>query len=447
MQELRPVPRATNVLRDRARAAPRADPAPMLQFCDRDARAMLEKSGLPVLPPTGSETFFKSLQRYVGFSEDSTAALRSFHPIAAPHFRSIIDDFYAAIEAHPGARAAITGGAVQIDRLKRTLIQWMDSMLLGPHDEAYFAMRARIGRVHVRIELPQSYMFTAMNRIRVHLLNVLRGAPLSDAEKNRVGDALHQILDLELAIMLETYREDLVAKNRSAERLATIGQFAASIGHELRNPLGVMESSLFLLRQHLGAEMAAEPKIAKHLDRVAAEVKRSNKTINDLLELARSRPPRRQRVALAAVIQGAVDAALLPAEIQVGVDLSAGLSADVDPDQLAQVLVNLFTNASQAMAGRGHISVEGEPLPHGARLRVRDDGPGIPAEQRYRIFEALFTTKAKGSGLGLALCRRILEAHQGAIELEPTERGASFLLTIPEAAPTIPLPGHEAPLP
>src|SRR3954465_8037853 len=115
-------------------------------------------------------TFFESLKQYVGFTEASSSALRELYPLARPSFVPIVDDFYRAIEAHPGARAAITGGSAQVERLKQTLIQWLDSMLLGPHDETYYQLRARIGRVHVRIDLPQGFMFTAMNRIRVHLL-------------------------------------------------------------------------------------------------------------------------------------------------------------------------------------------------------------------------------------------------------------------------------------
>ena len=121
-----------------------------------------------------SGTFLQSLKDYVGFTDRSTQALQSFHAAAAPHFATIIDDFYATIEAHPGARAAITGGSAQIERLKRTLIRWLETLLLGPHDEAYFERRARIGRVHVAIDLPQAYMFTAMDRIRVRLLGVAR---------------------------------------------------------------------------------------------------------------------------------------------------------------------------------------------------------------------------------------------------------------------------------
>ena len=88
--------------------------------------------------------------------------------------------------------------------------------------------------------------------------------------------------------------------------------------------------------------------------------------------------------------------------------------------------------AARACAPPSASRVEAEPTPEGgARLRVRDDGPGIPAQDRARVFEALFTTKAKGSGLGLALCRRIMEAHDGSIEIEPRSDGASFLLAFP----------------
>jgi signal transduction histidine kinase len=382
-------------------------------------------------------TFFESLKQYVGFTEASSATLRELHPLAQPSFVPIVDDFYAAIEAHPGARAAITGGPAQVERLKQTLIQWLDTMLLGPHDEAYYQVRARIGRVHVRIELPQGFMFTAMNRIRVHLLDVLRERLVDNpAALQRVSTALHQILDLELAIMLETYRDDLVVKSRSAERLATIGQFSAGIGHELRNPLGVIESSLFLLRQHLGPDTASLAGVAKHLDRIGGEVVRANKTIQDLLDLARNRPPRRQPTELRQLVESAAANALLPPMVRVTMtSVPDDLAVHVDPDQIQQVLVNLFTNAAQAMPWGGRIEVAAEALPSAdaASIRVHDDGPGIPVEVRHRIFEALFTTKAKGSGLGLALCRRIVEAHGGSIRLAPTETGASFVLVLPTA--------------
>jgi two-component system, NtrC family, sensor histidine kinase HydH len=384
------------------------------------------------------QTYLRSLKTYVDFTDESSALLRQARPIVAPHVSRIIDDFYATIEAHPGARQAITGGKAQIERLKRTLERWLDEMLLGPHDEDYLARRARIGRIHVRISLPQAYMFTAMNRMRVRVAAVIRAALVEDpALMERTLVALHQIMDIELAIMLETYRQDLEAKNRTAERLATIGQFAAGIGHELRNPLSVVETSVFLLRQHFQQQPGEpDPKVKRHLDKIAMEVKRSTATIDDLLELARNRPPRRRSTSLRALLEGAVAAAHLPATIEVEIAAAPSDASLMDPDQISRVLTNLLLNASQAMDGKGRIWMEASRVNGEAKIRVRDSGPGIPVEIRPRIFEALFTTKAKGTGLGLALCRRIVESHGGNVELEPSEGGATFLVTVPEGDPT-----------
>lgn len=381
----------------------------------------------------GSRTFLEDVKAYVGFNDDSSAALRDIVGLLTPHLEPIIDDFYAAIEAHPGARVVITGGAEQIQRLKKTLQRWLLELLTGPHDEAYFERRSRIGRVHVAIGLPQAYMFTAMDRIWVRVAAVVRPALAHDLDLlERTMVALHQMMDIELAIMLETYREDLLAKNRTAERLATIGQFAAGIGHELRNPLGVVETSAFLLRQLLQQHGVSDPKVTRHLDKISTEVKRSNRTITELLELARNRPPQRRPTAIRSLFDGAVAVAAVPPTIEVSIGAGSDLVSNLDPDQIGRIVTNLMINASQAMAGSGKIWLEAEQVGGETRIRVRDSGPGVPSDIRARIFEALFTTKAKGSGLGLALCRRIAEAHGGTIVLETTESGASFLVTVPD---------------
>ncbi len=377
--------------------------------------------------------FLQNVKVYVGFDDAASEALRDAHALVAPHFTAIVDDFYDTIEAHPGASAAITGGAAQIQRLKGSLLKWIDELFRGPHDEDYFERRSRIGRVHVKIDLPQMYMFAAMDRIRVRSLDVLRDATSLDAPTSRrMITALHQILDIELAIMLETYREDLLAKNRTAERLATIGQFAASIGHELRNPLGVIESSAYLVARRLGQLEISDPNLLRHIEKIANEVQRSNKTINDLLELARSKPLKRRPIEASEFISQAIAAADLPRAVQVEVSAPPGTTLDIDPDQLTRVLTNLLNNASQAMSGSGHLWIDARREDATSVLVVRDDGPGVPTELRGRIFEALFTTKAKGNGLGLALCRRIAEAHSGTVTLDPSERGAAFRITIPD---------------
>jgi two-component system sensor histidine kinase HydH len=379
-------------------------------------------------------SFIESLKSFVGFEDSTSAALAEVRHLAAPHFAAIIDDFYDTIEAHPGARSSISGGSEQIQRLKQSLLRWIDEVFRGPHDDAYFERRARIGRIHVHINLPQAFMFTAMGRIRVKTSDALRAALAEPAAVKRAVTALDQILDLELAIMLETCQEDLLIKNRTAEHLATIGQFAAAIGHELRNPLGVVESSAFLVRQRLGQLGVVDPTVGRHLDKITAEVQRASKTISDLLELARNRPPRRRRVVARPVLEQIVTTAALPPTVQVSIDAPDEVTIDVDPDQLGRVVGNLLLNASQAMSGQGSIQLQARRQGRDTQVRVSDSGPGVTAEIRHRIFEALFTTKAKGSGLGLALCRRITEAHGGTIDLETSALNATFLVTIPDEA-------------
>jgi two-component system sensor histidine kinase HydH len=374
---------------------------------------------------------FASIQAYVGFDARTSELLRELHPVAMPHFTTIIDDFYETIAAHPRARQVITGGQGQIDRLKRTLVGWLDSVLLGPHDLAYLEAHSRIGRVHVRIQLPQELMFTAMNRIRSRLVEIVHGFH-DPARRVPIGLAVNQILDLELAIMLDTYREDWDAKNRNTERLATIGQLAASIGHELRNPLGIVESSVYLLQQRLKKMEVRDSQLDKHTDRITEQIKHCGKIIDNLLDLARDRAPRRRRFELHALLERAREQATPPAGIELEIDAPAALNVDADPDDLLRVIVNLIGNAVQALGGRGHIWISGRSGRGGIEIRVRDDGPGVAPEIRQRIFDALFTTRSRGTGLGLALCRRILYAHGGEIQLEPGAGGASFRVWLPD---------------
>jgi hypothetical protein len=157
------------------------------------------------------ETLFDELKRYVKFGAQDEQALRELHPFAQPHFDRISEVFYQRILEHEGARKALTEGESMVGRLRHTLVEWMDKLLTGPWNEEYYQLRARIGRKHVDIQLPQHYMFGAMNVIRVEL-NALIDARYPERPE-RVRDsrmAVGKMLDLELAVMLHTYREDLL---------------------------------------------------------------------------------------------------------------------------------------------------------------------------------------------------------------------------------------------
>jgi two-component system, NtrC family, sensor histidine kinase HydH len=377
-----------------------------------------------------AESLFEELKRYVEFSAADEATLRSLHPVASPQFQRIAEVFYDRILAHAEARKALEGGESQVGRLKVSLVAWMDLLLQGPWDEAYFEKRAKIGRVHVRIALPQHYMFGAMNVLRREFNRVIDTTYQSDLEKlSAARTSVSKIIDLELAIMLHTYREDLLAQQARVERLSTFGQLVGTIGHELRNPLAVMESSLHILKSRLPEDERSR----KHLDRIGDQIGVANGIISSLLDIVRDAPLGKQPVKLAEVVEHAVQAAAPT----VGVELTlTGLGElpeiQGDPVLLRQLFLNLAQNAIQALPeGKGQVRIVGGRAGGMVTIVVEDSGPGVDAETRRRLFEPLVTTKKKGVGLGLAWVKRIVERHGGTIAYEPTGPGARFVIRLP----------------
>ena len=374
------------------------------------------------------ETLLEELKRYVGWSEVDERALRALHPIAQPRFVAISEVFYETIQAHEGARRSLSNES-QIGHLKITLQRWMDTLLAGPWDETYYESRARIGRHHVRIALPQHYMFGAMNVMRRGLNEVIDDSyPHLPAELALARRAVGRILDLELAVMLHTFREDLEAQAARVERLATFGQLVGSIGHDLRNPLGVIETSLFILRGRVGAD----ERVTKHLDRIGEQLGVANGIITNLLDMIRNKPLAKERVRLDAVVSGAAEVVARPEALRYRAEGLAGLEVDGDPIQLRQVFVNLLSNAVEAAGAEGEVLVLARRAANTVTVTVEDSGPGVDPGTARRLFEPLITTKAGGIGLGLALVKRIVERHGGAVGYEPRlGGGARFTVQLP----------------
>jgi len=376
----------------------------------------------------------QDLIQYVQFSADDAAVLGQMAPLLEPAFPAIVEHFYEAIHRTPSALQVFRGGAPQIERQKGMLLVWLQGLLGGVYDADYYERRARIGRTHVRIELDQRYMFAAMNIIRRELHGALSASALEHELRRRGHIAIDKICDLELAIMLETYREESDAKLQQVERLATVGQVAASIGHELRNPLAVMQTSVILL----GRRTSEEPKVQRHLKKLGDQIDLCSAIISDLLELARDRPPERHRCNLVELVGEAVGEVPRPDAVTVDFDRPASVEpVMVDGGQIRQLVVNLVLNAVQAVGSSGEVGIKIEDEEAWVSLIVEDSGAGIPADVRRRLFEPLFTTRSSGTGLGLALCRRVTEKHGGIIEASNRELGgARFIVKLPRGQET-----------
>lgn len=402
------------------------------------------KTGVNELHPIPdlSPHLFDQLKEYVRFTAEDQARLRALLPVVRPHFDAIADHFYERVLAFPDAMAVFTEGTAQVERLKKTMVRWLETGLSGPHDRAYFEARAKIGQVHVLIGLPQHYMFTAMNVMRVDLqqrvLDLAQDSTMSLEEARTTMDAIDRLLDIELAIMLHTYREDSEKRMRDKERLATIGQLAASIGHDLRNPLGVIESSLFIMRRRAGGDA----KIGRHITRISDQVAVCNRIVTDLLEMARNRPPNLRPEKVRRLAEQARSSISLPLGVELDFDIPEELTLPADAGLLTQALMNLMSNAITAVAthGEGGGTVRVTALvdpddPDWVHLSVADTGPGFENRTLNRVFEPLFSTRAKGTGLGLALVKSVTERHGGHAQAQNApDGGAVVRLSLPARA-------------
>jgi signal transduction histidine kinase len=227
-------------------------------------------------------------------------------------------------------------------------------------------------------------------------------------------------------VELEKVRDELIRKTR----LATIGQVSASIAHELRNPLGTVRNAAYYLKRHAPGR---DPKLAEYLSIIEQETSTADAIISNLTEMTRLREPAKQAVDFGRMVQEVFDRAELPQEIGWRLSLEPEpFVLHADAGQLRQVVGNLVTNAVQALEERGQILVVASRSADYDTITFKDSGPGVAPAVRERLFEPLVTTRAKGTGLGLTICRQIIQQHGGTIELADQEgRGAAFRIRLP----------------
>jgi len=240
------------------------------------------------------------------------------------------------------------------------------------------------------------------------------------ARTHELNDALLRLQDAQQALMRR-------------EKLALLGQLASGVGHELRNPLGVMSNAVY----YLDAVQKDQPEdVRKALGMLREQIALSAKIVSDLLDFSRITPAERLPIRLEHIAETQLRRLALPDDIKVIRDFPDSLPlVHVDPVHAGQVVLNLLTNAVQAMGDGGTLHLRGRLAPEGkVLLEVSDTGPGVPPEHLDKIFEPLFTTKTNGIGLGLAMSKSLAQANGGdlAVASHPG-RGATFAFVMPAA--------------
>jgi signal transduction histidine kinase len=275
-----------------------------------------------------------------------------------------------------------------------------------------------------------------------------------------VNDANGELVGIMLIIRNLEYLSQVQSTVRYSQKLAALGRLSAGVAHEVKNPLNSMMIHLELLRQKVSARQPAAvlataagggtrsgqlvpdgPSDAlQHVDIIATEIRRLDEVVQGFLKFARPEDLKLQPVNLAALFEEIAPIIQPEADrngVAVDVDCESSLVVNGDPAMLRQAFLNLGLNACQAMPEGGTLRIQGKPAGRRVQVLVSDNGTGILPEHLDKIFDLYFTTKSKGSGIGLSMVYRIVQMHDGEIEIESTPgKGTTFRILLPRPQQT-----------
>ncbi len=255
-------------------------------------------------------------------------------------------------------------------------------------------------------------------------------------ERKRAEDQIRQLNEELDAKVKQRTQQLLQAQDEllRQEKLAVLGQVAGSVGHELRNPLGVMSNAVYYLETVLAD---ADDSVKEYLNIIKNEIADSERIVSDLLDSVRAKPPQPETVAVGELMAQTLGKLTLPPSVTVTLDIPAAPPLlRVDAMQIQQVLRNLISNAVEAMPDGGSLELGAvENRPDGTiTVSVRDSGIGMTPEQLGKLFQPLFTTKARGIGLGLVVVKNLTQANGGVVAVQSeVGKGTTFIVTLPLA--------------
>jgi PAS domain S-box-containing protein len=240
----------------------------------------------------------------------------------------------------------------------------------------------------------------------------------------------------ELSKANELLKQEIAERKRMeeklliSERLATLGLFSGSISHELKNPLSTIDSSIYYLKTKL---KDTDEKVRTHLDRIKSSVGSTLAIIDSLRNLTQIKDPRLERIDLKSIAFDAIANPEVPGTVNIVRNIAEQeILVNADPQQLRMAFKNIVNNAIQAMDGKGRLELTVKKINGQAEICFADTGPGIAPESLNKIFQPLFSTKAKGLGFGLFIAKMIIEKHGGTIEAKSEPgKGATILIHFP----------------
>lgn len=344
-----------------------------------------------------------------------------------------IGGFYHLPWNDPWVRERFAKGTVPSKLSPEEMVDW------DPQDLLYAPLRLADGRIVgiVSIDDPKdgrrpteeslATLELFLHQAAVAIENAKLIQQLNEAKRQIRGYADH----LELKVKQRT-QELTEAQNKllKSERLAAIGEIAAMVGHDLRNPLTGISGAAYYLKMKLGSKMSK--KAREMLEMVEEDIEYSNKIINDLLEYSREMQLQLTETTPKIIMEEALFLVKVPKNVQVSDSALGETKIKVDVEKMKRVFINIIKNAVDAMPKGGKLIIKSKKIDGNLEIAFTDTGIGMPKDVVEKLWTPLFTTKAKGMGLGLAICKRVVEAHGGNISAESTVgKGTTFMVTIP----------------
>jgi signal transduction histidine kinase len=380
---------------------------------------------------------FEERKRFGRFGSEDAALLTQLRPVFEKHADAVVESFYDHLLRFAPLRSLLAGDGT-LDRLKGHQRKYLLSLVAGTYDESYLRDRLRIGEIHDRIGLDAEWYLGSYGFYLDLLLPLIsEGFPGEPARAARAQAALSKLFMLDVQLVLDAYYG--IRQKKAVEyskQLAAVGELAASIAHEVRNPLAGMRGALQILRKEL------EPASQEIVGELLAQIDRLEQLVRDLLTFARPRALRRRRFDLHDLLDRLLRIHEEDSEsYNITVQRSYGPGSGrvvADPDQMEQLFLNLIHNAVQSMTGGGTLKIDTRAVDGEVVVTLQDAGKGIPTGDLPKVLQPFFTTKHRGSGLGLSIVKKITEAHGGALEIR-SELGCGTTVTV-----AIPDPGIEA---
>jgi signal transduction histidine kinase len=228
---------------------------------------------------------------------------------------------------------------------------------------------------------------------------------------------------------LENLVEEKTSEVLKSERLSAIGELSGRLAHDLRNPLSVMKMSIDLIKQTPADVKISDENVTKRIDLIEKSIDRISHQVDDVLGYVRNSPLKLTNISVKALFKNSLDKVNIPNDVKVNLS-KKDVTINCDMEKLDAVFINLIVNSIQAMHKGGEINIDVSEEDKFAIIKLSDSGEGISDENLSKVFEPLFTTKQKGTGLGLASCKNIIEQHGG--EILVSNNPTTFTIWLPK---------------